>query len=459
MILLRKKEIIGVLFLIFSFNLFSQDMVGDWKGTVDIRGNKLDIAFHIQKVDTVYSATLDIPAQGLNGAKASNTKVVNTSIIITFSELKLSYEGSLNDNGEIIGNMKQGGFPIPLNLKKGIVTLNRPQEPKPPYNYHSEEITFASSSDNVNLKGTLTLPEKNRQFPLVIIVSGSGPQNRDGDMFGHKPYLVLADHLTKNGIAVFRFDERGVGESDGDFSKVTIELSSLDVRSAIDYLKTRKEINKSKIGLIGHSIGGVVAPKVAVESNEISFLVLLAAPGVSGDQLMLSQKAAFEKDMGLNDIQIQQGQKIVKEAYDIIKEAKLDNQSLKDSIHSYYKTKYGKLFPENQRKALVDQITSYEVASFIRSKPAEYLEKIKIPVLALNGDKDLQVLSTENLAAIKAALDKAGNTNVKIMELKSLNHLFQEATRGSLGEYSEIEQTFSPMALGMITKWIKDQKK
>ena len=457
MILLRKKEIVLVLFLIFSIHLFSQDIVGDWKGTVDIRGSKLDIAFHIEKVDTIYTATLDIPAQGLNGAKASNTKVDNTSVIITFSDLKLAYEGVLNDDGEIIGNMKQGGFPIPLNLKKGTVILNRPQEPKPPFNYYSEEITFVSNADNVSLKGTLTLPEKNGQFPLVIIVSGSGPQNRDGDMFGHKPYLVLADHLTKNGIAVFRFDERGVGESGGDFGKVTIELSSLDVKSAIDFLKERKEINNDKIGLIGHSIGGVVAPKIASENKKISFLVLLAAPGVPGDQLMLLQKAAFEKDMGLNELQIQQGQKIVKEAYDIIKEAKLDNQSLKDSIHSFYKNKYGNLFPENQRKALVNQITSYEVASFIRSRPSEYLEKIKIPVLALNGDKDLQVLPKENLAAIKAALDKAGNTNVEIMELKSLNHLFQEATRGSLGEYSEIEQTFSPLALDMITKWIKNQ--
>ncbi|MGY3794453.1 alpha/beta hydrolase family protein [Aquimarina sp. 433] len=459
MILLRKKEIVLVLFLIFSIHLFSQDIVGDWKGTVDIRGSKLDIAFHIEKVDTIYTATLDIPAQGLNGAKASNTKVDNTSVIITFSDLKLAYEGVLNDDGEIIGNMKQGGFPIPLNLKKGTVILNRPQEPKPPFNYYSEEITFVSNADNVSLKGTLTLPEKNGQFPLVIIVSGSGPQNRDGDMFGHKPYLVLADHLTKNGIAVFRFDERGVGESGGDFGKVTIELSSLDVKSAIDFLKERKEINNAKIGLIGHSIGGIVTPKVASENKKISFLVLLAAPGVPGDQLMLSQKAAFEKDMGLNELQIQQGQKIVKEAYDIIKEAKLDNQSLKDSIHSFYKNKYGNLFPENQRKALVNQITSYEVASFIRSRPSEYLEKIKIPVLALNGDKDLQVLSKENLTAIKTALDKAGNKNVEIKELKSLNHLFQEATRGSLGEYSEIEQTFSPIALDVLTAWIKEQVK
>ncbi|GAA0720287.1 alpha/beta fold hydrolase [Aquimarina litoralis] len=441
------------------YSSYAQDFSGDWKGTVDIRGSKLDIAFHIEKVDTIYTTTLDIPAQGLNGAKASNTKVDNTSVIIIFSDLKLTYEGSLNYNGEIIGNMKQGGFPIPLNLKRGTVILKRPQEPKPPFNYYSEEITFVSDADNVSLKGTLTLPEKDGQFPLVIIVSGSGPQNRDGDMFGHKPYLVLADHLTKNGIAVFRFDERGVGESGGDFSKVTIELSSLDVKSAMDFLKERREINNAKIGLIGHSIGGIVAPKVASENKKISFLVLLAAPGVPGDQLMLSQKAAFEKDMGFNELQIQQGQKLVEKAYDIIKEAKLDNQSLKDSIHSYYKNKYGNLFPENQRKALVNQITSYEVASFIRSRPSEYLEKIKIPVLALNGDKDLQVLPKENLAAIKAALDKAGNANVEIMELKSLNHLFQEATRGSLGEYSEIEQTFSPIALDVLTAWIKEQVK
>ncbi|MBW1297229.1 alpha/beta hydrolase family protein [Aquimarina litoralis] len=454
-----KKIVVTFYLLFFSISLFAQGIVGDWKGTVDIRGNKLDIGFHIKKSDTTYSTTLDILAQGLSGAEANKTTFKDSSLYISFSNLKLEYEGKLSEAGEIIGNFKQGGFPIPLNLKRGAVSLNRPQEPKAPFSYYSEEITFGNISDDIQLKGTLTLPKKEGNFPLVVIVSGSGPQNRDGEMFGHKPYYVIADHLTKNGIAVFRFDERGVGESEGDFAKLTIEVSSSDVIAAIDYLKTRKEINTSKIGLIGHSIGGIVAPKVAAEISTVGFLVLLAAPGVPGDQLMLSQKAAFEKDMGLNEIQIQQGLQIVKEAYDIIKTANLNNLALKDSIHSYYKNKYGALFPENQRKALVQQITSYEVASFIKSKPSEYLEKIKIPVLALNGDKDLQVLSKENLSGIKTSLDKAGNTNVELMELKNLNHLFQESDRGSIGEYAEIEQTFSPVALDILTKWIKKQVK
>ncbi|WP_299179578.1 alpha/beta fold hydrolase [uncultured Aquimarina sp.] len=452
------------LFIIFSFFFFtifsfSQDVSGDWIGEVNVNGNKLEIAFNVEKVANDYVSTLSILKQGLSGAKASATVFADSIITISFPDLKLEYKGRLNDKMEIIGNFSQSGHPIPLNLKKGTIILNRPQEPKPPFNYHSENVVFVNKDDNVKLSGTLTVPKEKSNYPLAIIVSGSGAQNRDGDMFGHKPYFVLANELTKNGIAVFRFDERGVGESEGDFNTVTIDVSAADVKYAIDFLKERKEFNNSKIGLIGHSIGGIVAPKVAVEKGDLDFLVLLAAPGINGDKLMLLQKAAFERNLGINELQIQQGQKVVKEAYDIVVNSDLDNISLKDSINSYYSNKYGALFPENQRKMLVEQITGSEVASFIRSQPAVYLEEIDIPVLALNGDKDLQVLVKENLTGIKDALAKGGNQDVEIVTLENLNHLFQESESGSLSEYAEIEQTFSPKALTLIIDWVKKKTK
>ncbi|WP_460220349.1 alpha/beta hydrolase family protein [Psychroserpens sp. MEBiC05023] len=446
----------GIFFLLYSVSSFSQNYEGNWIGEIPTPNGKLDFVFKIKKNGDDYESTMSIPKQGLNEGKAESTILIDTILTITFPNFNLEYKGSLNDKNVIIGNLFKNGRPTALNLKRGEIILNRPQNPKPPFNYYSEDIMF-NTSDNFKIRGTLTLPKKEGKFPVVVIISGSGPQNRDGEMFGHKPYYVIADHLTKNGIGVLRFDERGVGKSQGNFNTVTIKELSADVKSAINYLKERKEINTSKIGLIGHSIGGIIAPKIASEINDINFIVLMAAPGVNGDKLMLSQKAAMERIIGLNEMQIAQGQDLVKGAYDIIINTDLDGKTLKDSLNSHYINKYGKLIPETQREKLVEQFMGNEMISFIKSKPSTYLEKVKCPVLAINGDKDLQVPSKENLNAIKAATEKNGNKNVNILELKNLNHLFQECNTGMLSEYSEIEQTISLEVLNVITDWIKEQ--
>lgn len=450
------KNIIILLLAFFTTSSFSQDISGSWIGELNIPSGKLEFAFKILKDGEQYESTIDIPKQGLNGARAETTTFIDKELIMSFPNFQLDYKGTLNDKNEIIGNLYKGKSPVPLNLRQGEIILNRPQEPKPPFDYYSENITFISS-DNLKMEGTLTLPNKKRKFPVVIIISGSGPHNRDGEMFGHKPYYVITDQLTKNGIGVLRFDERGVGKSEGKFETATISVLSSDINSAITYLKTRKEVNNKKIGLLGHSIGGIIAPKVASENKDVKFIVLLAAPAINGDELMLLQKAALERLMGLNEIQITQGQEIVKGAYDIIVNSNLENQSLKDSINSFYINKYGNMLPENQRNALVEQITGNEILSLIKSKPSEYLEKVKCPVLALNGDKDFQVPAKENLSALKNSFEKNGNENVKIVELENLNHLFQESKTGMLSEYSEIEQTISPNVLELITRWIIEQ--
>ncbi|WP_338732053.1 alpha/beta hydrolase family protein [Mangrovimonas cancribranchiae] len=453
-----RNILILLLLPLCSITSFSQHYVGNWIGEIPIPNGKLDFAFKITKHEDNYNATMDIPQQGLNAAKAESTILKDTILTITFPSFNLEYKGSLNTNDEIIGNLFKGGYPAPLNLKRGEIILNRPQEPKPPFNYYSENITF-KTSDNLKLAGTLTLPKKKGKFPVVIIISGTGPQNRDGEMFNHKPYYVIADQLTKNGIGVLRFDERGVGKSEGNFDTTTIAVSASDIKSAINYLKTRTDVNVNKMGLIGHSIGGIVAPKVASEITDINFIVLMAAPGVNGDKLMLSQKAALERTVGLNELQIAQGQELVKGAYDIVVSTNLDNKTLKDSLNSFYINKYGKMFPENQRIGLVKQITKNEILSLIRSKPSEYLEKVACPVLAINGNKDFQVPSKENLNAIKMATKKSGNKNVKTVEFENLNHLFQECNTGMSSEYSQIEQTIAPEVLDLITDWIKEQIK
>ncbi len=448
----------SILFVLFSTFTFSQDIAGTWVGEIDFKGEKLGFAFNIIKNGNNYTSTMDIPLKGVKDAEAEKTLFENSKLLLSFAKYKVEFDGTFSDTNEIKGNLLLARNPVSLILKKGIIELNRPQEPNAPFDYYSETITF-KTIDNYQLEGTLTLPGKDGNFPIVIIISGSGPQNRDGAMFGHKPYLVLADHLTKNGIGVLRFDERGVGKSEGNFKAATIETFSSDIESAIKYLKTRKDIDTSKMGLIGHSIGGIIAPEIAAKNSNINFIVLMAAPGINGDQLILLQKAALERGMGLNEMQIAQGQDVVKGAYDIIVNSKLNNQQLKDSINTFYVNKYGDMLPKNQRTALVEQLSSNEIIGLVRSKPAKIIEKVKCPVLAINGDKDFQVPSKENLNAIEIATKKGNNKKVEIVELKNLNHLFQECSTGFQDEYSKIEQTMSPATLNIISNWIKKQVK
>ena len=450
-----KKRLIHTALLFYALVSFSQDISGNWIGNLDIQGNKLEFAFNIAKDGNEYKSTMDIPKQGLNNAKTERTTFSDSILTITIPKFRMEYNGRLNQENQIVGKISQGGKPFDMILMRGKIELNRPQEPKEPFSYYSEDIEFKNNKDNVNLFGTLTLPNKTGKFPAVIIISGSGPQNRDGEMFSHKPYLVLADHLTKNGIGVLRFDERGVGESEGNFENTTLEQFSTDVEMAIDFLKNRKDIDSKSIGLIGHSIGGIIAPTIASKRKDIDFIVLLAAPGVDGDLLMLEQKAAKERLRGLNEDQILQSADAVKGAYNIIKNSELSIENLKDTLNNYYIIKYNGQLPESQRIGLVNQITSLEIVGIIQSKPSEYLKKLHCPVLALNGTKDFQVSSKENLLAIENSLPK--NSKNKFVELEDLNHLFQDSKTGDMSEYSEIEETFSPKALNLIADWIKKQ--
>lgn len=450
-----KKIIIITALLCYWLTTFSQDITGNWVGNLDIQGSKLKFAFNIEKDGDGYISTMDIPQQGLNNGKVESTVFKDSILKLSLPKFQIVYEGRLNKENQIIGEISQGGQPFDMILIEGKIELNRPQEPKAPFDYYTEEVQFKNAVDNVNLFGTLTLPKKNGKFPVVIIVSGSGPHNRDGEMFSHKPYLILADHLTQNGIGVLRFDERGVGKSEGNFNNTSLEQFTADVEMAIDYLKNRKEIDKNRIGLIGHSIGGIIAPTIASKRNDINFLVLLASPGVDGDKLMLEQKASKERLMGLNEEQIIQSADIVKGAYEIIKNSEMNIEQLKDTLNNHFIVKYDGQLPENQRKAIVAQITSFEMIGIIQSKPSEYLKKINCPVLALNGSKDFQVTSKQNLTAIEnSLLNKNKN---KILELKNLNHLFQQSETGDISEYSEIEETFSPKALIIISDWIEKQ--
>jgi len=343
----------------------------------------------------------------------------------------------------------------------------RSQEPTGPFPYYSEDVKFENNVDKISLAGTLTLPKKEGVFPVVILISGSGPQDRNEELMGHKPFLVLADHLTRKGIAVLRFDDRGTAESTGNFKTATSVDFARDVESAVKYLQTRKEINKKQIGLIGHSEGGIIAPMVAAASKDIHFIVLLAGTGIRGDQLLLLQQELIGKASGISDADLQKTKAINKGVFDIILKSNND-QSLKNELTTYLGRSM-KDIPESVKpagmnendyvKLQVNQLTIPWMNYFIKYDPAPTLEKVRCPVLAINGEKDLQVPAKINLEAIGYALKKGGNKKVTTKILPGLNHLFQECTTGSPSEYAKIEQTFSPVALDEITNWILNQSR
>lgn len=463
------KKIFLVLVSLFTISTFAQDITGEWFGLLKTPANQLSIVLKISKLDTGYSATLDSPDQGANGIQVTATNFGDNELRFSIAGAKIEYEGILGKDKIIRGNFKQGIYTFPLDFSREKTEkekLKRPQEPLKPYPYNSEDITFENKKEAVTLAGTFTFPKKMGTFPAVVLISGSGPQNRDEELLGHKPFLVLSDYLTRNGIAVLRFDDRGTGASKGDFKKATTQNFATDVEAAVNYLKTRKEINKTKIGLIGHSEGGIIAPIVATTSKDIHFIVLLAGTGIPGDQLLLLQQGLIKKASGINDDEVKLSQDFNQGLFEIVKNA-ANETALKIETEKYLREKLSAM-PDSEKSGMSDSdfIKSIEnqllmpwMQYFIKYDPQPVLEKIKIPVLALNGEKDLQVPPKENLEAIKNALAKGGNKKVTIKELPGLNHLFQQATTGAPSEYVTIEQTFSPIALEEIQKWINLQTK
>ncbi|CAN1571840.1 MhpC Predicted hydrolases or acyltransferases (alpha/beta hydrolase superfamily) [Flavobacteriaceae bacterium] len=458
---MKKTAFFTIAFLVI-FNAFGQEITGQWNGILKVPGGQLRVVFNISKTENGYTTTMDSPDQGAKGIPVTTTHFENSVLKLQIPTATISYDGTLNSDNTIVGSFSQGGQSFAMNMSKGSIEKNavlRPQEPQKPYSYYTEEITFESKTDKNVLAGTLSLPQKEGHFPAVILISGSGPQNRDEELFGHKPFLVLADYLTKKGIAVLRFDDRGVAKSTGDYKTATTPDFAKDVQAGIDFLRTRKEIDKNKIGLIGHSEGGVIAPMVVGNSKDIDFIVLLAGTGIRGDRLMLLQKEKIERQMGVPENEIQRGQEIFKGAYEMILTSPENDANLKTKINSYFKVQFGDKMNEQQLSGVTSQITSSWMFYFLKFDPSSALEKVKCPVLVLNGTNDLQVPADVNIPAIKNALAKGGNKKVTTKVLPNLNHLFQECKTGLMDEYETIEQTFSSIALEEISKWILVQVK
>ncbi|MBS0636431.1 MAG: alpha/beta hydrolase [Verrucomicrobia bacterium] len=337
---------------------------------------------------------------------------------------------------------------------------NRYQEPKLPFPYLVEEVSYGNAE--VSLSGTLTLPKTAGPFPAVILIHGSSRLDRDETILGHKPFLVLADYFTRHGIAVLRFDKRGVGKSTGSYDNATIEDFCDDVAKGVEYLKSRPEISGSQIGLVGHSEGGIVAPMLAAKSNDVAFIVLMAGTGVNGDEILCEQGRVRNRADGVDEEMIAIDTQVRKIVTGIIK--KEPNRDVAKVQIEEVLAKFLSGLSENQ-KAWVNThsiITEEWIKRFnspwghfyFSYEPSTALRQITIPVLALNGDLDLVVSPKQNLPRIDETLKEAGNQDYTIIELPNLNHAFQTCMIGTWDEYEQIEETVAPSVLNIMTDWI-----
>jgi pimeloyl-ACP methyl ester carboxylesterase len=376
-----------------------------------------------------------------------------------------SYEGKFNKEGtEIAGQWRQGGQSWPLVFKRGegVAQVNRPQEPKKPYPYDEEEVVYENKAASVKLAATLTLPRGQGLFPAVLLITGSGPQDRNETVMGHRPFLVLADHLTRQGIAVLRADDRGVGRSTGNFAAATSEDFASDALAGIEYLKSRKEVNPQQIGLIGHSEGGMIAPMVAIKSSDVAFIVLMAGPGLVGEEILYLQSALMSKVMGVGDEAIGRNRALQEKMYAIAKQKK-DTAVAEKKLRELIAQMAEGLTEEQKRQmnaapaameSQLKMVLSPWFRYFLTYDPRPTLTRVKCPVLAINGELDLQVPPKDNLPAIAKALAAGGNKDHEVKELPKLNHLFQTAKTGSLAEYHAIEETIATVALETVSTWI-----
>ncbi len=438
---------------------------GLWQGTLKVPGGELRIVFHVNKAaDGKLTATLDSPDQGARGIPAEECTFRNGKLTLAVKTINGGYEGTLKNDSTIEGAWKQSGMSLPLQLKRieKLEEARRPQEPKKPYPYKEEEVSFVNKAAGITLAGTLTSPQTGGPFPAVVLITGSGPENRDEEVFGHKPFLVLADYLTRQGIAVLRCDDRGIGKSGGDSHAATTVDLATDALAAFGYLQTRKDIDPKRIGLLGHSEGGVIAPIVANEAPDVAFVVLMAGTGLPGDSILMLQSWLAAKAEGAADTTLAKNAVVERTTLNIVKNER-DTAVAAARLRPLLKQEMAQMSP-NDSQALnssdqaveqqVKQVLSPWFRYFVSYDPRPALRKLKQPVLAINGSKDVQVAPKENLAAIEAALKAGGNKDYVVKELPGLNHLFQTANTGGISEYAKNEETISPSALQVMGDWI-----
>lgn len=443
-----------------------QAFVGIWEGMLNAGAVKLRLVFHVEADDEgQLRGTMDSPDQGAAGIPASTVSVEGGTLTFAMVALGAQYQGALSaDGASLEGTFTQAGARLPLTLTRveAATEPERPQHPQPPFPYRVEEVTVTNAAAGVTLAGTLTLPPGTGPFPAAVLVSGSGPQDRDESLMGHKPFLVLADHLTRNGIAVLRYDDRGVGASSGTFATATSEDFAADALAAVALLDSRPDIGA--VGIVGHSEGGLVGPMAAARSDAVDFVVMLAGPGLTGEEIVLLQSELISRADGVPDAVAAANLETQSRLFAQVR-AEPDPDVAEPRLRAILEEAVAAL-PEEVRQGMgeeanpaaleaqVRQVNSPWFRFFLGYDPRPALEKVRVPVLALNGALDLQVPAEVNLAEVAAALQRGGNPDATTRVLPGLNHLFQRAETGSPSEYARITETMNRAALDAVSTWI-----
>jgi len=443
----------------------THNVEGNWLATLDGGGVQLRVVLKIQKSENGYAAKFDSLDQGATDLPIDSIVLNGNKLSFSAAKFGINYEGTLNDAGdEITGAFKQATNATPLVFKRiaEVPKFNRPQEPKKPYPYDEEEVSYRNEKDNIKIGGTLTVPRGGGPYPAVLLITGSGTQDRNETIAGHRPFLVMADHLTRNGIAVLRVDDRGVGGTDLGSLSATSENFAEDVLAGVEFLKQRKQIDPKFIGLIGHSEGGMIAPMVAARSKDVSFIVLLAGLGQRGEDVIYTQTELIQKAQGTHVDTTRHTLSLAKRINAIVKsetDAKRIEQRINEEIAAYDGT-----LGDLQKKLLEPAVRTVKTYMpmyktpwyryFITFDPLPVLKNVKVPVLALNGELDLQVAAKQNLDLIGAGLKAGGNQDVTVKAFPKLNHLFQTSQTGLMSEYGQLEETMSPEVLKTVSDWI-----
>ena len=429
---------------------------GYWEGQIDLGAQKLEMAFDIKAAENGYSATLDVPAQGAFDIPVDEITFQEGQLQLKMKAMGASYSGILKDSA-IEGSFTQHGMTFPLNLAKAEKKEQqkaRPQDPRPPFDYRVEEVSFTNEKVGNTLTGTLTIPKGKGPFPAMVLVSGSGQQNRDEELMNHRPFWVIADYCARHGVAVLRYDDRGMGGSTGEVENATSLDFSYDAEAAFDFLRKQKHIDASRVGILGHSEGGVINFMVSARRPEVAFLVSLAGPSVNGIEVLKAQAEAIYRAQGLPEEAIAFSSATNNQLYGIIEQS--ENREEADSLLRQLVKGWG--YNEELTEQTVSQLTMPWMYYFLKYDPTEAIVKTTCPALLLNGSKDLQVIASQNLPGYEKIITEHGKTNLTLRELPDLNHLFQHCTTGSPDEYFTIDETISPEVLEMVVEFVKGIK-
>jgi uncharacterized protein len=466
-----RKVLITLLWLglaITPVEILAQEhpMQGTWSGKVTVEGQIMGLVLHLEQQVNIWKGTIDSPDQDVYGIPVDKVLVKGDTLLFEIASIQFKYLGVYNATYNIIsGALSQYGYNFELNFEKKSLELERPQTPKPPFTYRQEEVVFENEAAGIKLAGTLTLPEGKGPFPAVVLITGSGPQNRDEEIFQHKPFLLWAHELTQAGFAVLRYDDRGFGASEGNFQTATTRDFATDAQAAIDFLKKRKGISKKDISVLGHSEGAMIAVMLAGKKKNIKNAVLLAGPGISGAELLIDQTVLVSTISQLPPGIVSSDSLF---QYNIILAmiSNMDSTAKVEEIKRIVAEQYATFGPSQvKRIGSVDQFfdliyRNYNnpwMMFFLKYDPYLDLTKMNGRVLALFGEKDIQVAPGKSAVSMERALKSAaGVTGFEIKVYPGLNHLFQEAETGLVDEYRSNTQTLSPQVIEDVIRFLKN---